>query len=145
MGRPKKNVEVQTIMMSDGSEVARVTETTAKEESMEAEVISVLCPEDYELKKGRNVIEINNLDTDGCACVVTSTPDNIQSGLLVNNGMRLTNSDIVPVLIKGGDKIAVTIKIDDEVIYTEQQHGMTSVRTCFIPKGAHIANLMILN
>lgn len=144
MGRPKKNET------NEAPQFVPQTEETnaAMAGDIELEAFNQVCAlytsEDTALKQGRvNVPVLVNVQSK-TGVLVTSTADNSINGLLVEGGRRLENSFVIPTTFVGDKEICVTLSVQDETSILRQTQFGTRMDNLIIPKGTHIANLVIL-
>ncbi len=98
-----------------------------------------------ELRKGRIVIDTGISLAPRTNAIVLPCDDNARFGLLIENGGRCTHSDIIPQFVRGGQQVNVIIKVDDDVMVTEQGAFGSRVRFANIPAGTPIAQMIFLN
>ena len=100
--------------------------------------------EDVELKLGRIAVDTGFVLNNGLRGVVTSLADSIQNGLEVCGGIRLTNSDVCPYVVNGGEDVRVYLKINDATLCSTHEGLNVRTRTCYVPKGLPIAMLTLI-
>lgn len=144
MGRPKKNEANEVPQFVPQTEETNAA--MAGDIALEAfnQVHALYTSKDTALRKGSvNVPVLVNVQSK-TGVLVISTADNSINGLLVEGGRRLKNSFVIPTTFVGDKEICVTLNVQDETSILRQTHFGTRMDNLIIPKGTHIANLVIL-
>lgn len=139
MARPKKNTQ----------DTMATTETIPQNNFVRLEcrgnVIHLFTEGDVELFPGRVVMHLHKTKLPlGTVGVIVNTPENAQLGIPVEHGMRLTNSSVIPVVCDWDSVLAVTVLVNDDVNVVRSNELGTMVRRAIIPKGTHIADVLIV-
>ena len=107
-------------------------------------IIPLIASEDVELHKGGVIVPTVMKLTGYEGAIVVSTQDNAMHGLLVEDNKRLTSSFVVPMAVVTDSEVSVVINVVDEVNILRQTQYGTRMDNLVIPKGTHIADLVIL-
>lgn len=107
-------------------------------------IIPLIASEDVELHKGSVIVPTVMKLTGYEGAIVVSTQDNAMHGLLVEDNKRLTSSFVVPMAVVTDSEASVVINVVDEVNILRQTQYGTRMDNLVIPKGTHIADLVIL-
>ena len=107
-------------------------------------IIPLIASEDVELHKGGVIVPTVMKLTGYEGAIVVSTQDNAMHGLLVEDNKRLTSSFVVPMAVVTDSEASVVINVVDEVNILRQTQYGTRMDNLVIPKGTHIADLVIL-
>lgn len=102
-------------------------------------IISFL--QDVELYDGRLMLKTGIIIKDGYVGFVSPTEDNAYNGLKVENGIRLTNSDVI--CMKASKNVKIVLNIGDDVFIQEQTNFGTRPRRIKIPAHTPVAKLVL--
>lgn len=108
-----------------------------------AMTVPLYTSEDVALVSGRIVV-LTEAEVDNAVNMVVSTEDNAKFGLLVEDGKRLENTYVVPMMVYASKKRNVEVVLDvrdDTQVLRLTQFG-TRMDNIILPKGTHIADLI---
>lgn len=152
MGRPRKNTEpeLHSAINTENLGVDLQAENIFFEGDVPSACIKatgpgeylILCPQDVELKDGREVIKTGVTLKDGVRAIVLPTEDNALFGIKAENGIMLDRTDVEPMSVRG--EIRVCLHCDDDVLTSEvTPYGSTS-RHVRLLAGTVLAQLIII-
>lgn len=113
-------------------------------EAIEQRIIPLVASEDVVLHKGGVIVPTTHKIVNSKGAMIISTQDNATHGLLVEDGKRLASSFVVPMAVVTDSEACVVINIVDDVNILRQTQYGTRMDNLVIPKGTHIADLVIL-
>lgn len=119
-------------------------EPKAQEEVNASRIIPLIASEDVSLHKGGVIVPTTHKIANCKGAMIVSTQDNATHGLLVEDNKRLTSSFVVPMAVVTDSEASVVINVVDEVNILRQTQYGTRMDNLVIPKGTHIADLVIL-
>lgn len=139
MGRPKKNLQ-------DAATTVEIALQNDPESLMcHGNIIHLFTERDVELYPGRVIMHFLKPRLPlGAVGVIVNTPENAQLGISAECGMRLTNSSVIPVVCDWNSPLAVTVLVNEDVNVVRSNEFGTMVKRVTIPKGTHIADVLII-
>ena len=171
MGRPKKNADEQPLnlegdkLFNEQQKVAESGENTAHNENDEQlqEEVEYVMPisleswaeatldddgayiisfsQDVELYEGRLMLKTGIYIKDGWIGFISPIEDNAYNGLKIENGIRLTNSDVIGM--KASKNVKIVLNVNDAVFIQEQTSFGTRPRRLKIPAHTPVAKLVL--
>lgn len=97
--------------------------------------------QDVELYDGRLMLEAGIYIKDGYMGFVSPIEDNAYNGLKVENGIRLTNSDVI--CMKASKNVKIVLNIGDDVFIQQQTNFGSRPRRLKIPAHTPVAKLVL--
>lgn len=97
--------------------------------------------QDVELYEGRLMLKTGICIKDGWVGFISPTEDNAYNGLKAENGIRLTNSDVI--CMKTSKNVKIVLNIGDDVFIQEQTNFGTRPRRLKIPAHTPVAKLVL--
>lgn len=97
--------------------------------------------QDVELYEGRLMLKTGICIKDGWVGFISPTEDNAYNGLKAENGIRLTNSDVI--CMKASKNVKIVLNIGDDVFIQEQTNFGTRPRRLKIPAHTPVAKLVL--
>lgn len=105
----------------------------------------ILCAkEDTELRIGCVKIDTGRVLNQGLKGIVTSLPNNIQHGMMVNDNIRLVDCEVIPYVVKENETVYVYIRVREETLYSQNEGHAVRTKRCYIPKNQEIALLTLI-
>lgn len=97
--------------------------------------------QDVELYEGRLMLKTGINIKDGWVGFISPIEDNAYNGLKIENGIRLTNSDVIGM--KASKNVKIVLNINDAVFIQEQTSFGTRPRRLKIPAHTPVAKLVL--
>lgn len=171
MGRPKKNADEQPLNLEGdklfneqqkAAESGENANQNKNNEQLQEEVENVMpisleswaeatldddgayiisFSQDVELYEGRLLLKTGIYIKDGWVGFISPIEDNAYNGLKIENGMRLTNSDVIGM--KASKNVKIVLNVNDAVFIQEQTSFGTRPRRLKIPAHTPVAKLVL--
>lgn len=97
--------------------------------------------QDVELYEGRLMLKTGIYIKDGWIGFISPIEDNAYNGLKIENGIRLTNSDVIGM--KASKNVKIVLNVNDAVFIQEQTSFGTRPRRLKIPAHTPVAKLVL--
>lgn len=171
MGRPKKNADEQPLNLEGdklfneqqkAAESGENANQNKNNEQLQEEVENVMpisleswaeatldddgayiisFSQDVELYEGRLLLKTGIYIKDGWVGFISPIEDNAYNGLKIENGIRLTNSDVIGM--KASKNVKIVLNVNDAVFIQEQTSFGTRPRRLKIPAHTPVAKLVL--